>query len=194
MSARPQVCAPRVFAPTQRAPSPAWPVTPASPWHPTGSHVKVRRSGWFHCSHWNFTRAAQSLSQSSVPAHYIKNKSLLSDVDDAWLFWHVHCGLEALHPYDKTWAKIWDPVIYSWCECVMPMTSALCVNTDVNECEDTGLCHRGQCTNTVGSYSCSCPTGLELVDGTSCRGIYTHTYTHTYALWIIWHIKYNISG
>lgn len=46
-SARPQVCAPWVFAPIQRAPFPACPVTQVSPWHPVDSHVKVEYSGWF---------------------------------------------------------------------------------------------------------------------------------------------------
>lgn len=47
----------------------------------------------------------------------------------------------------------------------------LSLYTDVNECEDAGLCVGGKCTNIDGSYICSCPTGLELVDGTSCRDI-----------------------
>uniref|UniRef100_A0A3P9BQ05 Latent-transforming growth factor beta-binding protein 2 n=1 Tax=Maylandia zebra TaxID=106582 RepID=A0A3P9BQ05_9CICH len=42
----------------------------------------------------------------------------------------------------------------------------VCVNSDVNECEDARLCVGGQCTNAIGSYSCSCPSGMELVDGT----------------------------
>lgn len=32
--------------------------------------------------------------------------SLLAVADDAWLFWHVHCGLEALHSDDKNLGKL----------------------------------------------------------------------------------------
>lgn len=65
-------------------------------------------------------------------------------------------------------------MINSW----MCHSSDICVcgNADVNECEDTRLCQGGQCTNTIGSYSCLCPSGHELMEGTSCRGIYTHTH------------------
>lgn len=46
----------------------------------------------------------------------------------------------------------------------------LLANADVNECEDESACLGGQCTNSIGSYICSCPSGMELVDGASCRG------------------------
>ena len=45
--------------------------------------------------------------------------------------------------------------------------------TDINEC-DEGLdgCHQ-ICTNTNGSFDCSCSPGFELLsDGTTCNGKY----------------------
>ena len=42
--------------------------------------------------------------------------------------------------------------------------------TDINEC----LSYKGgceyQCTNTQGSYTCSCPTGYSLYSHTACKG------------------------
>lgn len=52
------------------------------------------------------------------------SKSLLAVLGDAWRFSHVQCGLEAFGLHVKTWANSkWRLVIYSWCECVIPMTS-----------------------------------------------------------------------
>lgn len=101
------------------------------------------------------------------------NKSLLADADDAWLFWHSHCGLEQdlgnheVSPSDLE--MVWICHADDVCSC-------MCVSTDVNECEDNSLCLGGKCTNNIGSYSCSCPAGLELVDGI-CRGTHTQTFT-----------------
>ena len=43
---------------------------------------------------------------------------------------------------------------------------------DINECVEQSPCDQ-QCTNTIGSFTCSCNNGYELdSDQTTCRGIY----------------------
>ena len=58
--------------------------------------------------------------------------------------------------------------------------------TDINEC----LSYKGgceyQCTNTQGSYTCSCPTGYSLYSHTACKGksiiMQLYIYQETFAL------------
>lgn len=48
------------------------------------------------------------------------------------------------------------------------------IHSDINECnENTDACdHR--CSNTIGSYTCSCRTGYRLAsDGLTCNGIHS---------------------
>ena len=53
----------------------------------------------------------------------------------------------------------------SSCE-TSPLTnpSCICFPADINECEDISdkvpLCQNGQCTNTEGSYKCTCLPGF----------------------------------
>ena len=47
--------------------------------------------------------------------------------------------------------------------------------TDINECLDgNGGCEHN-CTNTDGSYLCSCRNGYDLVDFTKCVGMSLHS-------------------
>lgn len=48
--------------------------------------------------------------------------------------------------------------------------SALLSITDINECLSFNGGCEDQCTNTVGSYTCSCPTGFSLISHTACQG------------------------
>lgn len=76
--------------------------------------------------------------------------------------------------------------LYSCWACdlrVMSEYSCVCASADVNECEDKSVCLGGRCTNAVGSFSCSCPSGMELVDGSACRGTHTHTHSGTVRQW-----------
>ena len=44
------------------------------------------------------------------------------------------------------------------------------LHTDINECTGTHGCSHG-CTNTIGSFLCTCPDGLFLSDdGQNCEG------------------------
>lgn len=48
--------------------------------------------------------------------------------------------------------------------------SALLSITDINECLSFNGGCEDQCTNTVGSYTCTCPTGFSLISHTACQG------------------------
>ena len=66
---------------------------------------------------------------------------------------------------------VWNPI---------PIRTVVChvtysfesFHTDINECEDdSDSCdENAECTNTDGSYTCSCTTGYS-GDGRSCMGI-----------------------
>jgi len=44
------------------------------------------------------------------------------------------------------------------------------VHLDIDECTvNPGICEH-TCTNIVGGYFCSCPTGYQLVNGHNCSG------------------------
>ena len=48
----------------------------------------------------------------------------------------------------------------------------MCTTVDINECEGYNDCHQ-ICTNTEGSYYCSCDAGFELAaDNRSCTGMW----------------------
>lgn len=54
--------------------------------------------------------------------------------------------------------------------------------SDVNECEDPGVCGTAQCENKEGSYDCLCDIGYVYDNETkSCVGkcVYTHNSAHT---------------
>lgn len=55
----------------------------------------------------------------------------------------------------------------------------VCVS-DIDECSTIpGVCDGGECTNTAGSYVCTCPRGfISSTDGSRCVGE-SHTHTHS---------------
>ena len=53
----------------------------------------------------------------------------------------------------------------------------MCTTVDINECEGYNDCHQN-CTNTDGSYYCSCDTGFVLaVDNRTCQGYLDLSHT-----------------
>ena len=65
------------------------------------------------------------------------------------------------------------------------------VSTDINECmEYDDLCAvNATCTNTIGTYQCSCDTGFT-GDGTSCSESYFET--HDYCVFGLSHVEFLI--
>ena len=46
-------------------------------------------------------------------------------------------------------------------------------DTDINECDQAGLCLNGRCVNTEGSFKCICNRGFEISsDGRYCTGAF----------------------
>ena len=46
----------------------------------------------------------------------------------------------------------------------------ICFCIDVNECENGTICEQ-ECINIIGSFTCACFTGFELINDTHCTGI-----------------------
>ncbi len=62
---------------------------------------------------------------------------------------------------------------------------SLCFLLDIDECATiSGVCDGGECTNTAGSYVCTCPRGyVTSTDGSRCVGetlSSTHTQMHAH--------------
>lgn len=123
MSASLRVFAPQVFAPTQRAPSPAWPVIRASSWHLTGAHVKVQWNGRLAAvaRFYDLDAIIFAVICSNIVSHYLPSY-MMHDFSHMFSVVWKFFGLDV-----KTWANLkWRTVIYSWCGYVMPVTS-VCV-------------------------------------------------------------------
>ena len=71
------------------------------------------------------------------------------------------------------------------CECFRgELTAGTALNirtffSDIDECVERDLCENGRCTNTEGSYFCTCDLGYELSsDRTRCVGWYPLRWRH----------------
>ncbi|XP_025412034.1 fibrillin-2-like isoform X2 [Sipha flava] len=93
----------------------------------------------------------------------IANQTVLNLVDECGLRPEI-CGAGG---------RCIDTVDGYACECFSGFTksrhedSQVC--EDINECSQQGICNNGQCSNTPGSFICSCPPGYDLAsDGKRC--------------------------
>ena len=60
---------------------------------------------------------------------------------------------------------------------IKPGWSGGACSTDIDECVTNNPCDIiGNCTNTLGSYTCICPTGYTLLQNDSCIGKIQHNY------------------
>lgn len=75
--------------------------------------------------------------------------------------------------------------------CVVCSTLRFFFVIDIDECRsEPGICRNGQCTNTIGSFECSCPQGFVLSsNGRECKGrcfqpflLRTHPYPDLWPL------------
>lgn len=59
------------------------------------------------------------------------------------------------------------------------LTRGSMFRSDIDECSSIpGVCDGGECTNTAGSYVCTCPRGyVSSTDGSRCLGESLHTQT-----------------
>lgn len=67
----------------------------------------------------------------------------------------------------------------------LSVTLFSCYFADINECmDDPGICQHN-CTNTVGSYECTCPPGYRVSkDKSACEGMYiSHMVIVLSSLW-----------
>ena len=69
---------------------------------------------------------------------------------------------------------------------VVLKVSLIMVFTDVDECSDNNGGCQHECANIVGSYTCTCFNGFDLVNFTHCTGMYL--LDHWYRLYDTWSI------
>lgn len=87
----------------------------------------------------------------------------------------------------QTWLRCWtNRCLWRYDDVLLYVNfiSSRCdlIYLDINECKLKGYCQGGQCTNTIGSYTCSCPPGFDLSsDGKQCLGI-----TEEYNIRLLW--------
>ena len=75
--------------------------------------------------------------------------------------------------------------------CNLSINDALCA--DVNECATMNGGCSNECTNTVGSYYCSCPAGFTLSsNGHTCQGMYMNTGLHNVCIKCFTTVVFNL--
>ncbi|KAI6659199.1 hypothetical protein LOD99_14873 [Oopsacas minuta] len=106
-----------------------------------------------------------------------RNPSL--QVDDPSLY--VNCSNPSYQcldrsivcPGDNTWYKVDTE---DGCNCTYPPERAFYndssfVCSDIDECEDSSIICQGNCTNTIGSYTCDCREGYINLNETFCNDV-----------------------
>lgn len=72
-----------------------------------------------------------------------------------------------------------------WCHELKVLRCNCVFVSDIDECSTIpGVCDGGECTNTAGSYVCTCPRGyISSTDGSRCVGeSHTHRHRHIYLI------------
>lgn len=63
--------------------------------------------------------------------------------------------------------------------------------TDINECEQPGVCGPGQCYNTIGNYTCICPVDyMQVNGGNNCMGASAFVLVWFHQRWRKYSFKY----
>ena len=79
------------------------------------------------------------------------------------------CFNKSIECVGENWNRVATP---DGCDCVYPNASytASQICNETNECEESSIC-QGNCTNTIGSYRCSCLEGFYNMNDTLCADI-----------------------
>ena len=138
-------------------------------WIPHRYFLGMVEDGW---TEFMFTTSSLPLSAVYYYYHYHHCP------DNAWYWIDCHINLNrhseyGLNQSSRSGSRVW--IFYCWKQIITCTQCILWIGifiVDIDECAElTSGCDQ-ICTNTIGSFQCSCYPGYDLINGTTCNGMW----------------------